>query len=131
MNHEDCLGTNRECSFDGGHTTHQNASGVSILLILLLLLIIIINIIPVLISILSINIHSHRITKSHDQTYEWASASASRVLCNWGQILPANEKVSLIIKMVRDGLVVRLSDMIYDIHSFVWLLLLMVIWILI
>jgi len=27
MNHEDCLGTNRECSFDGGHTTHQNASG--------------------------------------------------------------------------------------------------------
>lgn len=27
MNHEDCLGTNRECSFDGGHDTHQNASG--------------------------------------------------------------------------------------------------------
>merc|ERR1719334_2485329 len=27
MNHEDCLGTNRVCSFDGGHTTHQNASG--------------------------------------------------------------------------------------------------------
>jgi len=27
MNHEDCLGTNRECSFDGGHETHQNASG--------------------------------------------------------------------------------------------------------
>jgi len=27
MNHEDCLGTNRECSFDGGRTTHQNASG--------------------------------------------------------------------------------------------------------
>ena len=124
MNHEDCLGTNRECSFDGGHTTHQNASGVSILLIVIIIIIILI-IIP------STNIHSHRIMKFHDQTYEWASASASRVLCNWGQILPANEKVSLIIKMVRDGLVVRLSDMIYDIHSFVWLLLLMVIWILI
>jgi len=27
MNHEECLGQNRECSFDGGHTSHTNDSG--------------------------------------------------------------------------------------------------------
>ena len=28
MNHEECLGTNRECSFEGGHASHRNATGV-------------------------------------------------------------------------------------------------------
>jgi len=27
MNHEECLGTNRECSFEGGHASHRNATG--------------------------------------------------------------------------------------------------------
>ena len=53
----------------------------------------------ILITFRSTNIHSHRIMKSHDQTCEWASASASRVLYNWGQILPANGKVSFRAKL--------------------------------
>ena len=76
MNHEDCLGTNRECSFDGGHETHQNASGVSID------------------TILFTNMETHRNLKFLAQTCEWASASANPVLCSWGPILPAIVKVS-------------------------------------